>query len=372
MRKPAVLLILAACVCAVSPDGGAQRRIIPRVPAFAGTHYPADPNTLLSTLKSFHEAADAPEVPSFMAACIASPAPYGLAGKISAHAFKNLQPGQYERVIILSSAHTVDIEGCSLPEVDAFLTPLGPVALDADAVRKLVFSPLFTVQRLNYSGKANRRSQAHEFEHGIETLLPYLQERLLEFKLVPVLVGRLTTASGKFNPAAADTIANTILPLLDDRTLLVVSSSFTHFGNDFSNRPFNENIQANIERLDRRAFECVLSLDARSFQAYLEETKSVIDGANCIHILLRLLPPGAQARILAYETSGALTGDANRSVSFAAFTFHDPSRPAATAQPDKVRPLPMPGMPPGSTPAPPPSEAPSAKEEKKEPPEKKP
>lgn len=354
------LMMILACSCAAAPRAEAQRSIVPRIPAVAGTHYPADPDTLVKSLRSFFDAADAPDTSSFLAACIASPAPYGLAGKVSAHAFKSLKPGQYERVIILTSAHTADIEGCSLPEVDAFLTPLGPVALDKAAVRRLVFSPLFTVQALNYTGKGGRRERVHEFEHGIEALLPYLQERLLEFKLVPVVIGRLTNASGKFNPAAADSVAKTLRPLLDDRTLLVVSSSFTHFGNDFSNRPFNENIQKNIEHLDRQAFECLLSLDAASFQRYLEDTRNVIDGANCIHVLLRLLPPGAQARILAYDLSSSVTGDMNRSVSFAAFTFNDPARPAATPQPDKVRPLPMPGMPgaavpmaPAPVPAPP-------------------
>ncbi|NLV41847.1 MAG: AmmeMemoRadiSam system protein B [Candidatus Hydrogenedentes bacterium] len=358
MRKPALCLaVILACFCAAAPRADAQRRIVPRLPAVAESHYPADPDTLLKTLRSFYDAADAPEVTSFLAACIASPAPYGLAGKVSAHAFKSLKPGQYERVIILTSAHTADIEGCSLPEVDAFLTPLGPVALDQEAVRRLVFSPLFSVQALNYSEKGSKRGRVHEWEHGIETLLPYLQERLLEFKLVPVVIGSLTTPSGKFNPAAADSVAKTIRPLLDDRTLLVVSSSFTHFGNDFSNRPFNENIQKNIERLDRQAFECLLSLDAAAFQRYMEDTENVIDGENCIHVLLRLLPPGTQARILAYEVSCALTGDMNRSVSFSAFTFHDPARPAAAPQPDKVRPLPMPGIPAGTPPAPPTPEA---------------
>lgn len=338
-------MMTLACFCAIAPPSDAQRRIIPRLPAVAGSHYSADPDTLVKSLRSFHDAADAPEVPAFLAACIASPSPYGLAGRVSAHAFKNLKPGQYERVIILTGAHAADFEGCSLPEVDAFLTPLGPVPLDQEAVRRLVFSPLFTEQALDYSGKGDRRGGVHELEHGIEALLPYLQERLLEFSLVPVVIGRLTTPSGRFNPAAADSVAKTIRPLLDDRTLLVVSSGFTHFGNDFSNRPFNENIQKNIEHLDRQAFECLLSLDAGAFQRYLDETKNVIDGANCIHVLLRLLPPGTQARILAYEVSCALTGDMNRSVSFSAFTFHDPARPAATPQPDKVRPLPMPGIP---------------------------
>jgi hypothetical protein len=73
----------------------------------------------------------------------------------------------------------------------------------------------------------------------------------------------------------------------------------------------------------------------------MDATKNVIDGRHPIAILMKLMPPQTSPRILAYEVSAAKTGDQNRSVSYAAFTFHDPSRPPLEARPDKVRPLPL-------------------------------
>jgi AmmeMemoRadiSam system protein B len=332
---------LAAALLLSSPAVlAAPRSLVVRPPAAMGTYYPEDPATLLKTVQDLVAAADAPEPAEAMVGCIASPAPYGLAGSVTAQAFKNLKPGQYDRVIILSAAHLADIENCSVEAVDAFVTPLGPVPLDEEAMRQILFSPLFTARSLSYV-RRSKRPPVHEYEYGVEALLPYLQERLHEFKLVPILVGGLTDAGGKFNPSAVDAIARVLRPIVNDRTLVVASSSFTHFGNDFSNRPFNDNIIANIEHLDRQAFDCVLSLDMKCFVKYLDTTKNVIDGRHPIEILMKLMPPQASARILAYEVSASKTGDENRSVSYAAFTFHDPLRPALEARPDKVRPLPM-------------------------------
>jgi hypothetical protein len=273
-----------------------------------------------------------------LSAVIASAAPYGLAGAVSAHAFKSLQPGQYERVIIIAPGHGPMFEYCSIPAVDVFLTPLGPVPLDAPAIRYLLYSPLFHAHQIRYES-GRQRDRIHEFEFAIESLLPYLQERLLEFKLVPVLVGDLRDPQGRVSESAITAIAEAIAPIINERTLIVVSSSFTHYGTDYGNRPFAENILENIAHLDRLAFEQILAMNIRGFRAYLEETRNVIDGKECIQILMKLLPKRTQARLLAYETSAALTGETNRSVSYAAFTFHDPARPALSPQPDKVRPL---------------------------------
>ncbi len=337
-----VAALLAAAMLLLSPTALAApaHRYIVRAPAVMGVYYPEAPETLLKTLQDLYAAADAPDIAEPMVGCIASPAPYGLAGSVTAQAFKNLKPGQYDRVIILTAAHMADIENCSVEAVDAFVTPLGPVPLDEDAMRQILFSPLFTARSLSYR-KVDKHPQVHEYEYGVEALLPYLQERLHEFKLVPIVVGRLNDAGGKFNPAAVEAIARVLRPIVNERTLVVASSSFTHFGNDFSNRPFNDNIIANIEHLDRQAFDCVMALDMKCFAKYLDATHNVIDGRHPIEILMKLMPPQTRARILAYEVSASKTGDLNRSMSFAAFTFHDPKRPPLEGRPDKVRPLPL-------------------------------
>ncbi|NLV44764.1 MAG: AmmeMemoRadiSam system protein B [Candidatus Hydrogenedentes bacterium] len=330
------VLFVAVAAWAWSPNSAAAEVI--RWPAVAGRNYPAEPEVLLSTVRDFFEKADAPDVPSRLVAVVASAAPYPFAGQVSAHAFKALQPGQYERVIIIAPGHGPMFENCSIPALDIFLTPLGPVSVDAPALRYLLYSPMFHAHQLRYkAGKPEE--QIHEYEFAIESLLPFLQERLQEFQLVPILVGDLRDPQGNVNKNTVRAIAETIQSIINERTLVVVATSFTHYGAQYGPLEFKENLEDNIARLDRQAFEHILSLDLDGFRSYLQDSRNVIDGKDCLQILFYLLPREAQARILAYDTSMAKTKDTKRSVSYASFVFHDPSKPALTAQPEKVRPL---------------------------------
>lgn len=329
-------ILMAVAALAYAPANAWGQLI--RWPAVAGINYPAEPEKLLSTIRGFMEKADVPEVPSRLVAVIASAAPYPLAGQVSANAFKSLQPGQYERVVVIAPGHGPMFENCSLPAVDIFMTPLGPVPVDAAAVRYLLYSPLFHAHQLRYA-KGKPEERIHEYEFAIESMLPYLQERLQEFQLVPILVGDLRDPQGNVNKNTVKAIAETIQSIVNERTLIVVATSFTHYGAEYSPLKFKENLEENIARLDRQAFEPILALNLDGFRSYLRESHNVIDGKDCLQILFCLLPEGTQSRILDYDTSMTKTKDPKRSVSYAAFVFHDPSKPALTAQPDKVRPL---------------------------------
>ena len=72
-------------------------------------------------------------------------------------------------------------------------------------------------------------------------------------------------------------------------------------------------------------------------------------------MLLKLLPKHVQGQLLAYEQSGRLTKEQNRSVSFAAITFYDPARPPAESIPKPVQlpPLEQPAAQPSPAPPPP-------------------
>ncbi|MFA7693884.1 MAG: AmmeMemoRadiSam system protein B [Candidatus Hydrogenedentales bacterium] len=327
---------LAVLVCfGINTVGTAQ---VIRWPAVAGINYPAEPEVLLHTVRNFFDRADTPELSERLTAVIASAAPYALAGEVTAHAFKSLQPGQYERVIIIAPGHGPMFENCSLPTVDIFLSPLGPVPVDAPAVRYLLYSPLFRAHQLRYQqGKPEDR--IHEYEFAIESLLPYLQQRLQEFKLVPILVGDLRDPQGKVNTNTVRAIAETIKMIINERTLVVVASSFTHYGSDYGPLKFEDNVSDHIAKLDRQAFETILSLNREGFREYMAKSSNVIDGNYCIQLLFYLLPRSCQARILAYDTSMSKTKETDRSVSYASFVFHDLEKPALSAQPEKVRPL---------------------------------
>ena len=349
MRRGKIVLV-GVCVLLLAMQGAVRVAH----PIVAGIWYPADPEPLRQAVeKCVKEAATAagPDPEGRCVALIVPHAPYETFGTIAGAAFKRIQPGQYDRVIILAPAHFTEFPGCSIPSVQAYRTPLGDVLLDGPAIRVLDRSPLIDVRSVNYgsgmqpaiksdTGKKKhhkkrddakqgaafidnltRRVQLHEREYTIETVLPFLQVRLGEFKLIPLLVGDFKGYGGHIDDNGISSIADALLPLLDDRTLIVVSTDFTHFGNNFSYRPFEQNILEGIEFLDRQAFSFILALDYDGFQTYLEQTRNTICGKNAISILLHLLPRDAKGVLLSYEISARRSGETKSSISYASIAF---------------------------------------------------
>lgn len=333
------ILRVACClglVVAVAALLGTRSVVRIRPPVGAGPYYPADKEKLVEVIKRDLEKAQVEPLNARILACIAPYAGFGLSGPVTMHAFKELKPGQYDRVIVLAPSNYATFEGCSIPSVQAFATPLGIIPLDGPAIHQLSYSSLITLRSLRYE-KVAQREQLHEREFSIEVLLPPLQVCLGRFKLIPILVGQFKTVAGEFDPNALEAAARAIRGVIDERTLVVVSSNFTQYGDIFNFVPFRDNIPERIKALDDAAFSAVMSLDDAAIRAYLEQTKNPINGAMALQLLARILPAGAFSRVLAYDTSGRMTNKADQSVSYAAIDFYD-----LTQEPPEAKPLPAP------------------------------
>ena len=306
----------------------------------AGKLIPETGEGLRSTVQRLLNEAEAPEPVDPLIACIVPHGPYGISGKVTASAFKHIKKGQYKRVVILGASHAeMAFEDCSIAAVDAYATPMGIVPLDALGVRSLCYSALFGARSMRYDhldrgflSKAERQP-LHEYEHSIEIVLPFLQERIGDFELIPVLVGKLVDGSGRFSEDRAEAVARHLRKLLDGETLLVVSTDFTHFGNDFSYRPFNTDILNKVEELDRAGLRRLADNDWEAFQDFIKKSKNPICGLSALRVLLKILPDKARGTLLGHELSGRFYNDENRSVSYAAMNFYvmdnpPPRRPA--------------------------------------------
>jgi AmmeMemoRadiSam system protein B len=293
----------------------------------AGDFYPEDAAKLESVVREYLAAAEVPPAQGRLFALLVPHSAWGLSGKIAAHAFKSLQPGQFDRVIVVTPSHYTHFQGCSLPAVNAFLTPFGGTSLDGPAIRQLVFSPSFSLKALHFPPK-NQRLLIHEKEHGIEVLLPFLQAKLGAFKLVPIVTGDLHSPHTKaYDNGTINDVAATIGRIMDERTLLVISTDLTHYGPEFGFAPFTEDVLSRVEQMDREMIRMILQRDAAQLQKYIGETQVNVCGRWGIDLLMRLLPEGTQGTLLAYGQSGRMLETADRSVSYAAMSFYDPSKP---------------------------------------------
>jgi len=303
-RGGRILAALGACLLTAAVL--AADRV--RDSALAGGWYPADPVQLRDLVDGFLTAGKTESPQGPIRALIVPHAGYAYSGATAGQVFSLVKGRAYERVLILGPSHSGRFQGLSVADVDAYRTPLGDVPLDPEAVKTLRGSPL-----------VGDHADADAREHSLEIELPLLQRALAPgWRLVPVLVGQL-------RPQDYQAAADLLRPLADDRTLVVVSSDFTHYGARFGYLPFpaDQGLPGRIQGLDDGAVARIQAKDADGFLAYQAETGITVCGMRPIAILLRMLGAGANVHRVAYATSGALTGDWSNSVSYVGLVVTD-------------------------------------------------
>jgi MEMO1 family protein len=200
-----------------------------RHPAVAGTFYPANPRLLHQLLDQYFK--DAPTAPKVPKAIIAPHAGYIYSGPVAASAYARLKPAKdrITRVVLIGPSHRVAFRGLAVSRADTFSTPLGKILVDQGAVKMLVQLPF-----VEYIEKA------HALEHSLEVHLPFLQETLADFKIVPIVAG----------DATPEQVAEVIATLWGgDETLIVISSDLSHYHDHATAKRLDQTTSDRIEKL---------------------------------------------------------------------------------------------------------------------------
>jgi AmmeMemoRadiSam system protein B/AmmeMemoRadiSam system protein A len=317
-------LVAALLLLAVSGMAVAGERVRPA--ALAGSWYPGEAAELGSYLDRTLDAAPAWSAPEGerVRALIAPHAGYAYSGATAAAGYRALRGQAFDRVILLGPSHHAAFRGVAIADADAWATPLGEVPIDAAAVT-----------RLRASSLVGTGPEGPDREHSLEIQLPFLQRALAPgWRLVPILVGRLEA-----DDYAA--LSGAIRPLLDGRTLVVVSTDFTHYGTRFGYVPFaaDADVAGRLEALDKGALAQIEARDPKGFLDYQERTGITACGFRPVALLLHLLPSEARAYLVRYDTSGALLGDYRSSVSYLSIALTIPDGPAEPAawDPESLR-----------------------------------
>jgi len=274
-----------------------------REPVAAGRFYPGGAKELRGMIEKYLDQAK-PELSGRPIALISPHAGYVYSGQAAAYGFKLLKGSGIKRVIVLGLAHGYPLRVASVPSYTAYRTPLGDVPVDAK-LREALASFTRTVDA------------ADRGEHSIEVQLPFLQVVLDDFTFLPVQVGQLP-------PDEADKLAAALQKLLDDKTAIVVSSDFTHYGANYDYFPASvrkNTVKEDLRKLDLKAAAFIEKLDYAGFETFLRETEDTICGANPIRVLLRALPKESQGKVLCYYTSGDIVNDWDSSVSYFSIAF---------------------------------------------------
>ncbi len=268
----------------------------------AGSWYPADAEGLNRQIAGFFEKVDVKPMNNIIA-MILPHAGYAYSGQTAAFG-PAAAAKKYKRIVVIGPSHRVPMEEVlSVPAATHYQTPLGQIPLDLEFIDGLLKYSLFqNVPRVN------------ELEHSVQIELPLLQHTQRDFKLVPIVAG----------DCSAETIkkaASILKSLVDDETLVVASSDFTHYGRNYGYVPFTENIPEQIKKLDMGAFEYIANLDSSGFLDYRLRTGTTICGYVPIAILLSMMDKPTEVKLLKYATSGEITGDFSNSVSYLSIAF---------------------------------------------------
>ena len=260
-----------------------------RPPAVAGFFYPASAAELQRDVQTFlAEARPTTSTESAPKVLIAPHAGYVYSGPIAASAYARIAGAadSIERVVLLGPAHRVHVDGMALPAAGQFQTPLGNIDIDQSAVAAVQQLPQVIIS-----------DEAHAQEHSLEVHLPFLQQVLGSFKLVPFAVGS----------ASPQQVAE-VLELLwgGNETLIVISSDLSHY------LPYPRACAT-----DEFTAETILQL-----QPILDHHQAC--GATPINgLLLAAQARGLEPRLLDLRNSGDTAGDKSRVVGYASFAFHE-------------------------------------------------
>ncbi|MGB9625981.1 MAG: AmmeMemoRadiSam system protein B [Phycisphaerae bacterium] len=278
-------------------------------PAYCeGSWYPAGATELAALVDDLLGKAPAPTIEGPPVAIVAPHAGYRFSAPVAAAAYRALRGRSYQRVIVIAFSHRYAgaYRGVDAPkDLTAYRTPLGEIPIDRAVCDALLARSPFSAHPGVDRG-----------EHSLELQLPFLQRTLKDFRLVPLYVGQM--APGDYVAAA-----EALLPWLDDRTLLVASSDFTHFGPDYDYQPFREDVPKRLRELADDAAAAIRRCDVDGFLDHLDRTGDTICGRGPITLMMRALSMkgGADAVRAAIDMSGGMTGDWTNSVTYQSFVF---------------------------------------------------
>lgn len=265
-------------------------------PSCVGRLFPADASELRGQVQHFIASAVRHGQSSLPArrpkAIIVPHAGYDYSGPVAAAGYAALADfaGTFRRVVLAGTCHVTRVSGLLTTTADAFVTPLGSLPVDQDAVRQATRLPHVAVDNF-----------AHAADHALAVQYPMLQLTLDECQIVPLLVSACEAAQ----------VAE-VLELLwgGDETLIIVSSDLSHYlSYDEACRRDHQSAEA-IVRLD---LDALGSHDACGYRA--------IGG-----LLLSARRHNLRARQVDLRNSGDICGERRSVVGYGAFVFEAASQ----------------------------------------------
>lgn len=279
-----------------------------RKPAVAGMFYPDDSEELVKTIEDcfLHSFGPGkiPDIESFEGNdypvnVMVPHAGFQYSGTIAAHSYCELAKNGFPEVfIIIGPNHTGLGSEVSVFNKGEWITPLGNIQVDEEFADTLI----------SFSDFASADFAANMREHSIEVQLPFLQYFSNDFKIVPVVLGSQTIS-------AANDLAAAILKAgekLDKSYCVIASSDLSHF-----------NTQERANKVDGFVLEDIENMDEFKLLEEIIQYNITMCGYGPVMttMILSKMCGKNTSEILAYKTSGDISGDLSSVVGYASGIF---------------------------------------------------
>ena len=261
-----------------------------RRPVVAGQFYPASPKKLREMVAGYIDDSGVEPAPERVAAIVAPHAGYIYSGATAGYAYARIRGKKPKRVILAGSSHRSPISTASVHTRGVFDTLLGSFPIDEAFVDELA------------RATESPGPEPHLLEHALEVQLPFLHATIGEVPIVPILFG---ANPNKWHAAVGAKLAE----MVDDTDLLVASTDLSHYLNEET-----------ANQLDKHTIEIFLSKDTDALAAGLRDGTCSLCGGAAVHVAMTFAAAVGATNwsVLDYRTSGAVSGDYDRVVGYAA------------------------------------------------------
>lgn len=274
-----------------------------RKPAVAGSFYPSEKFALGKIIDEFLEKAKLTKIDNNINAIIAPHAGYIYSGQVAAYAYKALVGKKIDTVILIGNSHKEYFDGISVFAKGYFRTPLGDIEINNDFAKKL----------MDYSNKIYFKESVHQQEHSLEVQLPFLQRVLKDFKIVPIILGN--------KPGLVDILINALKNLINEKTLIIVSSDLSHYPNyDDAKYSDNKIIEAILTGKRENLIKVIIDLEKQR----INNLQTCACGQDAIEVAMGLFNK-AEIKLLKYANSGDVASEKSQVVGYASILFIDSS-----------------------------------------------
>ncbi len=328
---------------------GAYRPAHIRKSICGGKYYPATLEALQKDISRRIAAARVPSRGRKVIGIIVPDSSYDRSGNVAAKAFSLLRPGDYDQVIVLTPSHVARFRGCSIAGVDCYTTPLGPIPMNKPVIIRLCRLPEISTRGLNYNPEVYRkggRVAIHEWEYGIELVLPFLQVQIKNFSLVPIVVGAdLLDREYRLSPGDIADITRGLREAWTPRTLFVVSANLAR------RHTWGEPQDELWTTWDMNALDMIVDRATGDFfdhcaQGDEEQSERpdepIAPGALPIALMLDALPDSARGAVLDYQVTHkeipSTAGGGTVYYAHAAIAFFDLNQVLPGVSPDLLPP----------------------------------